>query len=219
MLVALLIYLLKKRFSRRRFSVRLLCNICCVATAPFLSIAANSQETKLSYNIIKSGKVIGRAVAIKTVQGTTTKYHLSTDTKARYIVSIEISTREESVFDNGMLIRSAFSQKNNGNVKVNTQVRWDGSAYQFINNGETATSKDKYIMANMMMLFFSIPGPSLSVFTDHFQTFIPMEKINAEEYKTTLPNGTEKHFIYKNGICRRLQIKSTFYDIAMELVL
>ncbi len=71
----------------------------------------------------------------------------------------------------------------------------------------------------MMMLFFSLPDPSLKIFTDHYQDFIAIEKLGPEEYKTTLPNGTEKHFFYKNGICRRLDIKSTFYNITMQLVL
>ena len=219
MLVALIIYLLKRRVSAWRFLIKLSRTVCYIASSLLFSIAAKSQDTKLNYNIIKGGKVIGKAVAIKIVQGATTKYQMSTDTKALYIVSIEVSTREESVFDNGMLIRSEFSQKTNGSVKVNTHVNWDGLAYQFINNGEIAISKHKSIMANMMMLFFSYPDPSLKVFTDHFHTFIPIKKLSAEEYKITLPNGTEKHFFYKNGICHKLHTKSTFYDVTMELAL
>lgn len=219
MLVALMIYLFKRRFYAQRFLIKFSRNICYAVSSLIFSISVKSQDTKLDYNIIKDGKVIGKAVAIKKVQGASTKYQMSTDTKARYIVSIEVSTEEESVFDNGMLIRSAFLQKNNGTVKVNTHVNWDGGAYQFINNGKTAMSKYKTIMANMMMLYFSYPHPSLKVFTDHFHTFVPIEKLSQEEYKLTLPNGTEKHFFYKNGICHRLHTKSTFYDVVMELAL
>ena len=228
MLVMLLLYLSKQpviaggvvAFSGwcRRFYVHVFCHLCCCIISLLCCIALKGQEIKLIYNIIKGGSVIGKAVATKSIEGANVKYKMSTDSKTSFIVSIEVSTREESIFSNGMLIKSAFCQKTNGKEKVNTNVKWDGSGYQFINNGEAATVKGKKILANMMMLFFSLPDPALKVFTDHYQSFIAIEKLGADEYKTVLPNGTEKHFFYKNGVCHQLDIKSTFYNITMQLV-
>lgn len=178
-----------------------------------------SQKRTLRYVIKRNGSEVGelRYMEIRN-QGNTT-YRLESSVKTRFIISFHASGTEEAVFNNGILVSSSIHRKLNGNEKANSKIKASGNAYLTI--GKSGEQKlDRFpIKQNMLCLYTKEPEHITEVYSDNFQRFVSIQKLNPHHYKITFPDGNSSEYFYEKGICTRIRINHSLYKADVLLTM
>jgi hypothetical protein len=176
-----------------------------------------SQNKMLSYQIVRNGSKVGTLYFSETATGEMDHLKMESDVKTKFIFTFTAHANEEAVYSNGILLHSSIYRKLNGNEKVNKQHEAKGTQY-IIHAGEKSEVAKIYpITYNMLSLYSKEPENIIRVYSDNFQTFIPIEKTSLHKYKITLPDGNYNYYYYKNGVLTLVEIHHSFYSASIVL--
>jgi uncharacterized protein DUF6134 len=174
-----------------------------------------AQEKINVYTVRYKGEDVGTVKLKQRVNADTVAYQIISDVKTRFIFTIRVKSFEESVFQNGKLVFSTVSRTVNGNEKANKQTRCGNGLYTLYGDGKSATLKHEGIAYNMMRLYWVEPLNIQKVYSDNYQQFLVITKIKAHTYKVQLPDGNYNYYSYMNGICSKVEVFSSLYDMQM----
>ncbi|HMF71688.1 MAG TPA: DUF6134 family protein [Flavitalea sp.] len=180
-------------------------------------VTAEAQEILRNYIVLYKGEDIGVMQLKQTIAGDTVLYKMTSDIRTRFIFNITVKSVEESTFQNGKLVYSAVNRTVNGNQKVKRQTTAGNKVYTLNKEGKPGIIYDECINYNLMSLYCREPVNIARVYSDNYQQFLPITKINAHTYKIELPDGNYNHYIYNRGICVKVDVFNNLYN--MELVL
>ena len=180
-------------------------------------VTAEAQEVLRKYVVLYKGEDIGVMQLKQTIAGDTVLYKMTSDIRSRFIFKITVKSVEESTFQNGKLVYSAVDRTVNGNQKVKRQTTAGNKVYTLNKEGKPGVIYDECINYNLMSLYCQEPVNMARVYSDNYQQFLPITKINAHTYKIELPDGNYNHYIYNKGICVKVDVFNNLYN--MELVL
>ena len=184
---------------------------CCVAVSLF------SQNIKMSYDVKKGDKIIGIFTVVETNEPDSKTIRLESHIKTSFIISIVVDAKEESIFQNGVLSQSTVFRKVNGDEKVNKKHRFYGSGYVI----ETGKKKDTLccikILYNLMNLYSTEPINTGKVYSDNYQKFLVIKKMESHVYRIDVPDGSYNKYFYKDGRCTKVEIHQSLYTITMVL--
>ena len=181
---------------------------------PFI---ANAQHQNLAYTIKRDGQKIGSMNIMETKAGDKISYKLESEIKTKFIFSITAKGIEEAVYNKGVLVYSSIYQKLNGKEKLNTQIKLTGNNYVITDKEEKKQLHNVSIAYNMVCLYTNEPLHLVQIFSDKFQKFLAIQKIAEHHYKITFPDGNFNEYIYANGICKKIEVNHSFYNVLMEL--
>ena len=175
------------------------------------------QKGILEYDITNRGKSIGVAKLSAQTEGTNSSIKMDSDVEIRFIASIRIKMHEESIYQKDRLMYSEGKRTVNGTNKLNNQTKASDNFYTIVNNGKATILRVPSINYNLLLFYYKEPVNIEKVYSDTFQQFVKIERIEPHHYKLQLPNGDFNEYYFKNGICKRVIIHSTFYQIEMNL--
>lgn len=184
------------------------------------TIAASSlyaQEKTNIYSVRYKGEDVGTVKLNQLVKGDTVTYRIISDVKTRFIFSIHVKSFEESLFQKGRLVFSTVSRTVNGNEKANRQTRSGNGIYTLNGNGKSVVLKHESIDYNMMRLYWVEPINMQKVYSDNYQQFLVISKIRSHTYKVILPDGNYNYYSYTNGICSKVEVFNSLYNMQMIL--
>src|SRR5215216_5394884 len=184
------------------------------AITPFIT---NAQQQKLAYTIKRDGQKIGSMNIMETKAGDKVSYKLESEIKTKFIFSFTAKGIEEAVYNKGVLVYSSIYQKLNGKEKLNTQIKLTGNNYVITDKEEKKQLHNVSIAYNMVCLYRNEPLHLFQIFSDKFQKFLSIQKIAEHHYKITFPDGNFNEYIYANGICEKIEVNHSFYNVLMEL--
>ena len=183
----------------------------------FILVRSDAQEVLRNYVVLYKGEDIGIIKLKQTTRGDSVLYKMTSDIKTRFIFKITVKSEEESTFHGGKLLYSAVNRTVNGDEKVKRQTIAGNNVYTLNKEGKPGIIYSEIINYNLMSLYCKEPVNIASVYSDNHQQFLPIRKINDHTYKIDLPDGNYNHYIYNNGICVKVDVFSTLFN--MELVL
>lgn len=178
---------------------------------------AFSQERVLHYTIKRGGDAVGLMTVSEIKEGNRIALKLQSAVKTSLLFTINVKALEEAVYENGVLTYSRFYQKVNSSERANTHIRASGAAYKVTSKQETAVLKQYPITYNMVCLYTMEPLHVRNIFMDKHRQFVPIEMTGPHRYKITFPDGGYNEYWYQNGICIRIKMNSTWFNIEMEL--
>jgi len=179
----------------------------------------SAQEKKLSYNIKRNGSVIGNMQLYKKDSGTITSMRLESAVKTSMLISIRIASREDALFENGILSYSYLYRKVNDDVKLRKTHRKYGNQYVVSQKtGKTDTVRIYPVRYNILCLYFEEPVNLRELYSDNYQRMLQITKIGQHQYKIKLPDGNYQNYYYQNGVCHKIVVDSSFFTITMELI-
>jgi len=182
-----------------------------------LSISGHGQNRTLTYQIVRNGNKIGTLRFSETSSGDMDHLKMESDVKTRFVFNFVAHASEEAVYFNGVLLRSSIYRIFNGNEKVNKQHEVKDRQY-IIHAGERSEVTKNYpITYNMLSLYSKEPESISKVYSDNFQTFIPIVKADLHKYKVTLPDGNYNYYYYKNGVLALVEVHHSFYSANIVL--
>jgi len=193
----------------RTIGLVILCNL--------ISLFSSSQEKNSVYTIYRSGSAVGSINFSKSIAGNRTTLKLESEVKTRFIFTITANSKEETIYDNGIMTWSSIYRKTNGNEKANKKIKATGNSYTLYNGNKSEIQNNYPIRYNMLSLYATEPTEVSQVYSDSFEQFITIQKTADHKYKIELPDGNSNNYHYENGVLCKVDINSTFYSASIQL--
>lgn len=203
-----------RKFLRTRKHLIFVSLIIILLLVPFSS---RSQNSMFNYKIVEGGDNIGWLRLEKNITDSRTNLSLVSELSTRFIILIEVSAKETSIFENGQLLYSSQYRKTNGTVKVNKQTSRVADKYVVNNNGEKQYLSIPIVVTNLLSLYFQEPVNTGTVYCDKYESFVKIKKTDNGGYKVEFPDGNSNTFYYSRGICTKVKISHTFYTAEIIL--
>lgn len=171
---------------------------------------------KRAYKVILFGDSVGLVtVEKKTLADKTTSYHFESNAEAVLLfIKTKTFAKTDLIFNNGKLISGhVIRTKNNDSQEL--FYKWNGLKYDITDDDEKVVI-DKKITYTTTNFFLEEPINIKEVFVERFNYFVPIEKLDNNEYLTKVDGGTNI-YTYKNG--KLINVKSTKgISINMEFI-
>ena len=191
--------------------------ICIAVVLLLIASQLHPQERKLTYNVVRNGKVIGTLDFVESISNNSIHFMLNSEVKTRFVFTFTVKAREESIYKGGIMIYSSVYRNFNGKVKIDKQTRLDGNVYQVSNKGEKTEMKIDPIHYNFHGLYFFEPKQLSLVYSDNFGKYMLITKMPDNKYKVNLPDGNYNYYYYKDGLCQRVEMYNSLYTAQLVL--
>jgi len=219
MIPLLIIWLLKnyrkvKITAQKDFIIK---SVQVILTVILLSACAHAQERVFRYNIFHKGEKKGALVVYQKVNGKQVHIKIESEVKTRFLIRITVKSIEEAIFEDGVLVYSSLCRIVNGDEQINQQIQAAGVTYKLISKDKTTTLPNYPIYHSILSLYYQEPVNVSRVYSDNFQQYVEVKKVDVGKYKVTLPNGNINYYSYTNGICTNVEINQ-FYNLQFLLI-
>ncbi len=184
----------------------------------FFGLRANSQNKLLSYQILRNRNKVGTLRFSEITNGGMDYLKMESDVKTKFIFTFTAHAKEEAVYYNGVLLRSSIYRQLNGNEKANKQHRADNRQYIILKGKDSAVTKNYPITYNMLSLYSKEPENLSRAYSDNFETFLSIQKVDIHKYKITLPDGNYNYYCYKDGVLGLVEVHHSLYSASIVLV-
>ncbi|PWU00368.1 MAG: hypothetical protein C5B52_09065 [Bacteroidetes bacterium] len=171
---------------------------------------------QLNYDIERNGKVVGKLTSIKSTNQQTEEYVTESDVKIDILFSIQVYTKVQGTFNNGVLSEGNILRKVNGKDKANAHIIWSNDKYLIKEPHETGSFKFK-IYYTTACLMHEEPTGLQHIFSENFKQFINVKQLGPHKYVLQLPDGNENIYTYVNGKCAEAVVKTTFATVYIKL--
>ncbi|HET9824973.1 MAG TPA: DUF6134 family protein [Chitinophagaceae bacterium] len=188
-----------------------------LALAMLITLTSHAQSRQFNYQIVRNGSKVGTLNFSETTNGVTDYLKMESDVKTRFIFTFTAHASEEAVYRNGILLNSSIYRKLNGNEKVNKQHLAQNSQYIIRKGNNTEINRNYPITYSMLSMYCKEPQNISKVYSDNFETFLPIQKIDGHKYKITLRDGNYNYYCYKDGVLNRVEIHHTLYSANIVL--
>lgn len=175
------------------------------------------QDTQLQYTIKRKGSEVGIISFSQQHSGNKRVLKIDSKIRTRILFLFTALGQEESVFENGILIRSSIYQKLNGSERVNKKTQLVGSSYVVTKGKESETIISYPISYNMICLYAREPVSIPKVYSDAFQRFLDIQTLGDHYYKIVFPDGNYNEYHYSNGLCTKVEVHHRLYRSSFEL--
>ena len=175
-------------------------------------------ETPKVFRIVKNDKVIGTINMVMKVNGDSITYDSESQINVKLLLKFEITGKEKSVFENGVLVYSSIYRKLNNKVKSNHIIERRGDYYNLNDNNKTKVLEINGIEQNLISLYFKEPKNISSIFCDNQKEMIPIKNLGQGKYKVEISKGKYNIFHYVNGKCVEVEAVSPMFDVILKPV-
>lgn len=182
------------------------------------AVSAIGQTRELNYMIMKGTDIVGGIHFTETNNSGVKQLAMESQVNGKILfIRYSGSAREEAVYQNGILYHSSIFRKLNGREKANKQHQAVNHEYLIRSGATTETSPIYPITFNMLSLYSTEPVNIDKVYSDNFQRFLEIKKLDEHKYKISLPDGNTNYYYYQNGLLVLVEAHSTWYSVMIVL--
>jgi hypothetical protein len=184
----------------------------------FFAMSVIAQTKDLNYMIMRGTDIVGGIHFTETNNSGMKQLEMESQVKGRILfISYSGNAKEEALYQNGVLYRSSIYRKLNGKEKANKQHQAVNNQY-VIRSGENSETSAAYpITYNMLSLYSTEPVTIDKVYSDNFQRFLEIKKLENHKYKISLPDGNTNYYYYQNGELVLVEAHSSWYSVMIVL--
>jgi hypothetical protein len=172
-------------------------------------MANASSETRLSYEVVRNGDVIGNIQAVKRVTEQQVDYTMESNVQIRLLLTITMYSRVTGTFRNGFLQNGSVVRRVNGKDRANARIILSNDHY-LIEEKEQKTRFTEKIFYSSARILHDEPSGITRIFSENFKKFIPIRELRPHYYELTLPDGNKNFYTYVNGVCTLAEINTDF---------
>lgn len=177
-----------------------------------------NNETPKVFQIVKNDKIIGTINMVMKISGDSIIYNSESQINVNLLLKFEITGKEKSVFENGVLVYSSVYRKLNNKVKANHVIARQGSHYRLNHDNKTEVLDINSIEQNLITLYFKEPKNITSIFCDNQKEMIQIKCLGQGTYKVEISKGKYNIFHYKDGKCVEVEAVSPMFDVILKSV-
>ncbi|MBD0825274.1 DUF6134 family protein [Aestuariibaculum marinum] len=189
-----------------------------IVSSAFPFNSGNSSES-VSYKIVKNNTTIGFINIEKQVENHITTYSLESHVEVKFLVKVNVSCAEKSIYENGILMYSSVYRKVNGKVKADHKVVRKDDRYILFHNNEEQRLKFEELTRNLITLYFEEPKIIEKIYCDNLKKELKIKPINKGCYRVDFDKGKYNVFHYKNGKCVKIDAVSKLFSVTLIPVL
>jgi hypothetical protein len=178
-----------------------------------LPVSLPAQDRKAEYSILHNSDLKGNIQLSEHLEGGNHRIRIESTVKTSFLFNITITTIEEALFREGLLIYSLYYQKINNEEKNNWQMNWADGAYQFKGGQSSPLLPRAPIRNTILSLYCEEPVNIRQVFSDNFQQLVPVIPVEKGKYRLDLPNGNCNYYFYQQGKLTRVEVEQPFYAL------
>ncbi|HWC55240.1 MAG TPA: DUF6134 family protein [Chitinophagaceae bacterium] len=179
---------------------------------------AVGQTKDLTYTIMRGSDIVGGIHFTETNISGVKQMQMESQVKGKILfLSYSGSAKEEAEYQNGVLYHSSIYRKLNGKEKANKQHQAVNNEYQVRTGANSETMPIYPITYNMLSLYSTEPSNVQYVYSDNFQRFLEIKKLEEHKYKLSLPDGNTNYYYYQNGVLTLVEAHSTWYSVMIVL--
>lgn len=168
-----------------------------------------SQE--VDFTVVQNNARIGWIHLKKTDSGSNSTIELNSEIRKRVVLLISVVEKQQVFFNDGIMMRSYVYRKVNDDIKMNKHTLLTGNHYEVNSNNISQKISIQRIHYNQLSLYFKEPVNISKVYSDSYQQFLPIVKIENGSYKITMPDGNTNYYYYKNGVCTRIKVAHSLF--------
>ncbi len=183
-----------------------------------LLLKSVGQQSTFEYEVIRNNKVIGHTIVTGNKTPGKVTYKVSAEINVSIIKDFKAVSEEETVFEKGIMISSLFSRTLNGENKGKRKTMLLDSLYQIENDGKKSIHHFGKINYTCSSLYLNEPLNRKYIYSDNHQTWLKITETKLHNYKLELPNGNYGMYQFENGICTRIDIYETFFNVSLKLI-
>ncbi|MBK9571027.1 MAG: hypothetical protein IPO53_14685 [Chitinophagaceae bacterium] len=116
--------------------------IAIVSILIIFSITLEAQYKQASYIVFRNGDVAGQLKFEQIGKGDSICLKTESEIKASFLYTINVFSREEAIYKNGILLYSSIYRKRNGSEKTNQQTRLKGNEYYITTKGKNRSGQE-----------------------------------------------------------------------------
>jgi hypothetical protein len=178
----------------------------------FISLLISSGKTansKLNYDVIRNGNVIGSLQASRISSGNQVEYITESSVNVKILMTFSMYSKVTGAFRDGMLINGSAVRTVNGHNKVNTFIQWKNGHY-LLKEDEAQKEIREKITYTTACLFNQEPVGLTRIFSENFGKFINLKEVRPHYYELHLPDGNRNYYSYSNGICTGAEVNTNY---------
>ncbi len=185
----------------------------------FATTTAAAQQHNLHYKLIKGKDTVGELRVVDT--RFMTRRIIQTDLKAEVpalvfhfsLVDQKSAVYNDQVLQSAVVTRSFLNAHPDRSITLlKNNIYTDGS------NRITALTERPVIDFSMTMLYTTEPEGKQVVYSEFHQVFVAVEQIARHTYRIITPEGQIGDYYYKNGLCIKIETKTTWATISTVLI-
>src|SRR5215204_3085212 len=182
-----------------------------------LAFTLCGQKTMLQYAIFHDGEKVGHLNINSSCTSDRIQLKMESEVKTRIIFRINVFSREETIISDGKIIYSSIFRRINGDEKANQQLKSIHNGYQVIRPGQTKILDHEAFEYNMLLFYTKEPVDIHQAYSDNYQKYINIKKVDSNRYMVSLPNGSKNVYTYNAGICTMVEVNHSLYNLKFIL--
>jgi hypothetical protein len=180
-------------------------------------LAGQAQNKLLTYRILRDDNLVGTLRFSENILNGTDSLKMESNVKTKFVFTFKALIRESATFSNGVLLRSSIYRQFNGSEKVNKQHQAGNGQYLISQGNKTRVLAQYPISYNMLSFYSREPETISRVYSDKFEAFLAIQKVNAHQYKVTLPDGNYNLYSYQRGVLSQMEVHHSMYSAKIVL--
>jgi hypothetical protein len=212
MFTALLLYI----FTRIRKSRLVKKNILMMAFLP-LSTLAPAQQLQYQYEILRNGKKTGNITIVQKREGSRETINLVAMIRTNLVIGISIRSEENTLFENGRIIRSSFLRSINNSRRISRSLALENNSYIIYADGIQRRTITEQISHNMATIYLKEPVSLQRIYSDAAEQFLSIQKLSPGIYQVILTDGGKNIYHFENSICKKIEVKQKLFNAEILL--
>lgn len=171
---------------------------------------------QLLYRIDYNDDSIGYMLAKRISEEGKVTYELETESTVSLILSFKHYAIYKSEYKNGMLVQAMAEYTVNDKKRSSTKIYYEKDRYMIEKDGDV-TEYAVPIHESIATLYFKEPS-SQSIFSERQGDFLPLQRINDNEYKITKPDDRTNVYYFKGGQCEKVKVNTAVATIYLTRI-
>lgn len=147
----------------------------------------------------------------------TSHYNIQSNVGFRLLFAFNVDYTLSETFVLGSLTDGYATSKLNGKLQKHSVVKGDGTRYALNLNGVSSTIDRASISFSIPQLYFSTPPEGATVFSQQFSDFLPIIRIDDNNYELNSPDG-KNTYRYEDGVCVEVRVFRTYANFSFKLI-
>ncbi len=114
-------------------------------------------------------------------------------------------------------MQSSVYRKINNDIKVDKHTTCKPGYYEINNKNNITQLKLKPVTYNQLSLYFFEPANIDEFYSEHYDKFLSIIKVQPGCYLVQYPDGNKNYFYYEKGVCVRVSIKQSLFNAEIIL--
>ena len=182
-----------------------------------LGTLPQQSSQNVTFKVFFGSTDIGNIKGNMTVLGDETTYKVISDVEYNsWLYDYQRTTKVEAVFSDDLLKTCKSRVTKYGELEeFNTTTREDSVYKCFSHPNDHSTIEDDIGMTSIV-LYFKEPVGISRIFSESYQQFCDISKVEGHEYRLNLPDGKTNHYFYENGQLKEVKVYRSLFTVTIK---